>query len=218
MINNQDNWEKITNLTDEYDPEPDLASDVILKLNQRESTVKFKKVLPVWGIAILCLVVVAFILIYCFYNKKSDTLFLSNNDLSATKVEDIDKFVEDRSLNIFYNNSPNCNTQSVVINSDQRLAYIEQNYYYISAEGFEEVNLKIVLVNAIYSFSESFNLLNEQIKVESINLNYNNVSGTTNNSLYAKFVIDKVEYYLEIKNVSDAETTLSGVILSLINK
>ena len=43
MEDKQDNWEKFLNLTDEYQPDPEIANRVIEKINQRESTVAFKK-------------------------------------------------------------------------------------------------------------------------------------------------------------------------------
>lgn len=218
MINNQDNWEKITNLADEYDPKPDLANDAILKLNQRESTVKYKKILPIGCIVALLLLIVTAVLLLSFCNKSNDVLFLSDNDLSATRVENIEKFVEERNLNIYFDNSPNCETQSVVINSDQRLAYIEQKYYFIGAESFENVNLKIILINATYDFSRTFMVLDKTIQVNNIDINYDIVSRNSVNTVYAKFTNDKVDYFLEILNVSNAETTLNGVVLSLINK
>lgn len=219
MVNNQDNWEKITNITEEYDPEPNLASDVILKLNQKESTVKFKKTPSVFILVAICFVLLASILICIMFNKKDDSkLYLNDKDLSIVQVEDIDKFVAENALHIFYNNSPNCNTQSVIINADQRLAYVVQSYYFISEEGFENVNLKIVFIDAVYNFSEDFLLLDESMQVADIDIKYDIVSGDSGNKVYAKFKIDKIEYYLEIRDISDAESTLSGVILSLINK
>lgn len=217
MINNQDNWEKITNLTNEYEPELDLANDVILKLNQRESTVKFKKASSVWVIVAICFVLVVAIFIGVFINKNNNKLYLKDNDLSIVKVEDVNKFVAENKLDIFYNNSPNCNTQSVFIDSDQRLAYIEQSYYFMSEDGFEFVNLKIVFIDAVYNFSENFTLLSKATQVADIDINYDTILSDSGNNVYAKFSINKVGYYLEINDVANIEITLSGIILSLIN-
>lgn len=43
MEDKQDSWEKFLNLTDEYQPDLEIANRVIEKINQRESTVAFRK-------------------------------------------------------------------------------------------------------------------------------------------------------------------------------
>ena len=47
MEENQDLFEKLRQIRDSYDPDPDLANRVIEKINQREATVAFKKPKPI---------------------------------------------------------------------------------------------------------------------------------------------------------------------------
>lgn len=42
----EDIFEKLEQIKNDYEPNPDLANNVIQKINQRESTVTFKKPIP----------------------------------------------------------------------------------------------------------------------------------------------------------------------------
>ena len=218
MENKKDNWEKITNLTEEYQPNSDLASEAILKINQKEPTVKFKKFVPVWMIIAFIFVLIIVSLLIGLLSKKGVKLYLKEDELRIVKIEDIDGFVKDKELDILYYNFPNCSSQSIELKDNDDIAYIEQNFFFIGAESFEQVNFKIILVDAIYSFSESFTILENKTQISNVEIEYNVNIGDGSNNLYAKFAINDKEYCLEIRDVKDIDATLTGVIGLLINK
>ncbi len=71
----EDIFEKLEQIKNNYEPNPDLANNVIQKINQRESTVTFKKPTPKWVWCVVCavLVAIAFAVIMSVHFTKSDT-------------------------------------------------------------------------------------------------------------------------------------------------
>lgn len=212
MDEKQNTWGKITKITKEYQPKDDLASEAITKINQRESTFTFKKIIPLWFIIALCFVmIVAIILVSVLFKTNSDPLYLSDAALEITEIDDLDKLVEENNLNIFYIKAENCYNKCARIKADGRIAYIEQSFLYISSAGFEQINIKIVLIDATYKFSERFTVMDKSETFSGIKVDYTIYQNVSSN-LYALFKQNIASYYLEIPNITGNEGTLKGVV------
>ena len=68
MEDKQDLFDKLMQIKDSYEPDPDLAKKVLEKINQRESTVAFKEPAPKWFwfalVGILVAAAVVFLSVY----------------------------------------------------------------------------------------------------------------------------------------------------------
>lgn len=217
MKQNQDNWGKIINITDDYQPNADLANEAIAKINQRESTVKFKKTMPIWCTVAVCLMLCVVILITCIFTNKKEVLYLSDESLNLNEIIDINDFVDTNNLSIQYINSIDSYNKCATLKENGRVAYIEQNFYYVGNNSFEQVILKIVLIKATYEFSENYIDLTNILYVDSVEAKYCIVQRNMRQNLYSKFSIGAIDYYLEIEDFHDQDDALTGVINLLLN-
>lgn len=204
MHKNQDDWEKLVNITEEYEPNPDLADRVIDKLNRRENAVKFKKPRKLWlGLAAsLAVCAIALIVFLPIFFNNAEIIYYSENDISYASVEDMNKFVEENNLDCKYYSTGLVTSQVAYIQESNQFAYINQKMTYIDENGFDFVDLKIVLLdNAQFSFYGKFEELNNTSVVSDISVSYL-IEGLNNNvTLLVKFDYDNLSYYMEIETV-----------------
>ena len=102
----EDIFEKLEQIKNNYEPNPDLANNVIQKINQREATVTFKKPTPKWVWYVVCavLVAIAFAVIMSVHFTKSDTkiTIYSADKVELVKIDDLKIFVVENNLDFKY--------------------------------------------------------------------------------------------------------------------
>ena len=238
MSEKKDNWERLINLPDEYEHDPEIAQRAIEQI-EREKAQKqvkeqwFKKHWRPMAVSLAtCAVALAvFIPVYHSFfqsqlevppNSSSDsssTIYYEDIQLTVERVTDIVTFVQTQGLALKYFNYPTAITHSAVVTDTNQFAFLKQEMLYIGADGFDQVNLwSVVMTDAEFDFEEFFNDSNEEITISSINVDYITTSkeNEIEKDIYAKFTYESVDYYLEITTEGEAETKIAQFVTMLI--
>ena len=80
MENKQDKWNKLINITNEYDENPEIAQNAISKIEQRKAKRRAKMPLKWLSVAASCIVIIG-ISVFCLF------IFLRNNRLIITRQQ-----------------------------------------------------------------------------------------------------------------------------------
>ncbi len=229
MEDKQDNWEKFLNLTDGYQPDPEIANRVIEKINQRESTVAFRKPLVTKKFAIilscfLCAVVVflaVFFPVYCKGSKPNLTLYTLEN-IEFEGIDNMNNFVETNNYDISYFDTDLVNNRVAKIKSNSKIGYILQNAVFIGENSFDKIVLRIVVLpNSRFEFYKDFEYLTQSKNVNGIEIvfsaNYNIVNTGQQIKYFAKFNLKNYDYYLELETPETETAILEKYINILIN-
>lgn len=220
----EDIFEKLEQIKNNYEPNPDLANNVIQKINQREATVTFKKPIPKWVWYVVCavLVAIAFAVIMSVHFTKSDTkiTIYSADKVEVDRIDDLEMFIVENNLNIKYFNE-NTSTNSIArVKDTGELAYIIQNFDGIGNSGFDYIDLKVVLLpNSEFEFYSGFNELTENIAVLGLNVDFSCDIDVLSqiNHYKAKFIFEDKQYFLEIDTYDSGTEVLEKYIKQLIN-
>lgn len=223
MEENQDLFEKLRQIRDSYDPDPDLANRVIEKVNQREATVAFKKPVPKWVWYLIGGLIAAFLAVFLpvyFTIINSKLVIYSSENIVFEKISDMDGFLSENKLDLKYFKDESANNRLAKIKANGTFAYVTQEYNSIGENGFDAVILNVVLMkNAEFEFYNSFNSLNEKTVINKININYSIYNSINDNSskILAKFVLKGKTYFLQIDTQDDGMAVLEKYINQLLN-
>lgn len=222
MEENQDLFEKLRQIRDSYDPDPDLANRVIEKINQREATVAFKKPVPKWIWYLIGGLIAAFLAVFLpvYLTRNSKLVIYSSENIIFEDIRDMDGFLSENNLNFKYFKTEPENDRLAKIKDNGTYAYITQEFTGIGENGFDVVVLNVVLMkNAEFEFYNSFNSLNEKTVINKININYSIYNSINDNSsnILAKFVLKGKTYFLEIDTQDDGTAVLEKYINQLLN-
>ena len=173
MEDKQDLFDKLMQIKDSYEPDPDLAKKVLEKINQRESTVAFKEPAPKWFwfalVGILVAAAVVFLSVYLTRTTDIKITIYSAESIQVDELENLESFVSENNLDFNYFNDETAINKIARVIENNNLAYIEQDLVCIGETGFDFLNLKVVLLqNAEFEFYSSFESLNDEIIVEDI--------------------------------------------------
>lgn len=218
----EDIFEKLEQIKNDYEPNPDLANNVIQKINQRESTVTFKKPIPKWVWYVVCAVLaaIAFVVIMSVHFTKSDTqiTIYSAENIEIEKIEDLDSFINENNLDCRYFDNKDAFNNIALIKDTRKIAYLVQAVDCIGESGFDSIELKVVLLkNAEFEFYSEFALITEQTVVSGINVLYQISETIDQNNIKAKFVFEGKQYFLEIDTYDSGTEVLEKYINQLIN-
>ena len=222
MEENQDLFEKLRQIRDSYDPDPDLANRVIEKINQREATVAFKKPVPKWIWYLIGGLIAAFLAVFLpvYLTRNSKLVIYSSENIIFEDISNMDGFLSENNLNFKYFKTEPENDRLAKIKDNGIYAYITQEFTGIGENGFDVVVLNVVLMkNAEFEFYNSFNSLNEKTVINKININYSIYNSINDNSsnILAKFVLKGKTYFLEIDTQYDGTAVLEKYINQLLN-
>lgn len=218
----EDIFEKLEQIKNDYEPNPDLANNVIQKINQRESTVTFTKPIPKWVWYVVCAVLaaIAFVVIMSVHFTKSDTqiTIYSAENIEIEKIEDLDSFINENNLDCRYFDNKDAFNNIALIKDTRKIAYLVQAVDCIGESGFDSIELKVVLLkNAEFEFYSEFALITEQTVVSGINVLYQISETIDQNNIKAKFVFENKQYFLEIDTYDSGTEVLEKYINQLIN-
>ncbi len=229
MEDKQDNWEKFLNLTEEYQPDPEIANRVIEKINQRESTVVFKKTYKPKGLAIalscvlfaVIVFLVVFFPLYCSRNNSGITLYTSDK-IEFETIEDIDSFVVENGYNIKYFDAEIINNRKGVIKSNSKVGYIMQDVVFIGEQGLDTIVLRIVVLpNSRFEFHNDYETLKQSSMISGITVKYSlnfEIGNTEPLAKYsAKFEFNDYFYFLDLETPETDIAVLEKYINILIN-
>lgn len=219
MHEDQDKWEKLINITDDYQPDPDLANKAILKLNQRENAKDRKPFFKRMALLACGIVLgIAIFLPVYFSNTAPQIIYYSDDSLEYSTIEDIDLFVAENELNVHYFNIETVNSQCVKIKDNGNLAYLKQRMFYVNGYSFDEINLKVILIsNTEYSFCEDYEILPQQEMIMNIPVSFSVNKDNQSVEYKTKFVYEDRQYFLDITTPNEDLNKLSQYIDLLIN-
>lgn len=222
MKQEQDKWEKLIHLTETYEPNADLAENVIQKINQKESTVKFKKPIS-WQVSIavcflICCIGLAIFLPVYLSGRTPVNMYFSEDSLEIVDVTDVEAFARDNRLSIQYYSYATVKTRCAKIKEEDEWAYLVQDMIYIGETGFDTINLKVVLIqNTTFDFYIDFNSLPLITDVTDIPIEYAVTEKDDENECKAKFSYEGSTYYLEIKTTDGGTAAIQKYVNLLIN-
>lgn len=173
----EDIFEKLEQIKNDYEPNPDLANNVIQKINQRESTVMFKKPIPKWVWYVVCAVLtaIAFAVIMSVHFIQSDTkiTIYSADKVELEKIDDLQNLISENNLEFKYFDVSNSTNSIAKIIENNYLAYFIQEFEGIGENGFDYIELKVVfLQNSEFEFFNGFNSLTETVFISDLKIDY----------------------------------------------
>ncbi len=223
MEENQDLFEKLRQIRDSYDPDPDLANRVIEKVNQREATVAFKKPVPKWIWCLIGGIIAAFLAVFLpvyLTRNNSKIVIYSSENIIFEDISDMGGFLSENKLNLKYFKTEPKNDRLAKIKDNGTYAYITQEFTGIGENGFDVVSLNVVLMkNAEFDFYADFDSLYDSMVINNINISYSiyNTINDNNSNILAKFILKGKTYFLQIDTQDDGMAVLEKYINQLLN-
>lgn len=235
MATNENKWDKLTNIPNEYKEDSGIAQKAILEIQQRQTKkakVNFfarswKKMLAV------CTSVALFfgLGIGMYFSERRSgeetpnvpqapmVVYYDRELLQVNKVADVEVFLESIHRDILYF-SENSTTRCASIAETEEPAYLMQDMLYVGGSGFDQVNLKIVLLeNAIFDFEELFEELTYSIELNQISILYQPTINIEDNqqTIYAKMGYDGNMYYFSIISNGEPESVVKQYVELLLD-
>ncbi len=224
MEENQDLFEKLRQIRDSYDPDPDLANRVIEKINQREATVAFKKPVPKWIWYLIGGLIAAFLAVFLpvyLTRNNSKLVIYSSENIIFEDISDMDGFLSENNLNFKYFKTELENNRLAKIKDKGTYAYLTQNFRSIGESGFDVVSLNVVLLkNSEFEFYKEYTELTQTMDISKINVNYSiseSFIGGNKSVCKAKFIYENKTYFLQIDTQDGGTAVLEKYINQLLN-
>lgn len=222
MEDKQDLFDKLMQIKDSYEPDPDLAKKVLAKINQRESTVAFKEPAPKWFwfalVGILVAAAVVFLSVYLTRTTDIKITIYSAESIEFEEMENLEGFISENNLDFIYFNDETAINKIARVIENNNLAYIEQDLVCVGETGFDFLNLKVVLLqNAEFEFYTSYSSLNQSIIIKDINVQYSIYDDINIQRVCAKFDFEEKPYFLEIRTIDSGTAVLEKYINQLLN-
>ena len=239
MDNKKDNWEKLTNLPDEYEHDPELAQRAIEQIEREKAQ---KQVKEHWfrkhwrpmavSLATCAVALAVFIPVYhSLYQSQlevpsdnssssaNSSVYYDEDSITLNAVTDVVNYVQEQSLTLKYFNYPTAITHGAVVTDTNEFAFLKQEMLYIGADGFDQVNLwSVVMTDADFDFEGFFSYLDKGVTVSEINVDYKiaSVENADRKEILAKFTYESVDYYLELVTAGEVEAKIEQFVNLLI--
>lgn len=223
MEDKQDLFDKLIQIKDSYEPDPDLAKKVLEKINQRESTVAFKEPAPKWFwfalVGILVATAVVFMSVYLTRTTDIKITIYSAEQIEVEEIDNLDSFISDNNLNL------KCFKDKYAINSIAKIkdtgefAYVTQTFDDIGEMGFDGIELKVVLLqNSEFEFYTNYKSLEETAFISDIEVHYAYLNDINIKKFNATFIFDNNSYFLEIRTNDSGTAVLEKYVSQLLNQ
>ncbi len=235
-MNRDDKWKKLTEITDEYEINPDLAKRAIENhLAKRNASVRRKSVFGdkfvsqsgsvavvsdralgiVAAVAMSFALVAAVIVSVCVLSR-DNTVYFGDESLRIEEVENFEEFVLENNFDVKYY-SQKAVSRCAYIAETNEIGYLSQDAIVITEEGFDNVTLSIqIMKNAKFNAFEKYNDLDSSLQIEDLSINY---SLTVNKNIFvynAIFTFNSFDYYISFLTESENENILSWHIKNLL--
>lgn len=223
MEDEQDLFDKLIQIKDSYEPDPDLANKVIERINQREATVAFKEPAPKWFwfalVGILVAAAVVFLSVYLTRTTDIKITIYSAEQIEVEEIDNLENFISDNNLDLKLFKDKYAINSIAKIKDTGAFAYVTQSFDDIGETGFDSIELKVVLLqNAEFEFFTSYSSLNHTTLMANINIQYSIFDDNMNNNrLCAKFNFEEKTYFLEIRTNDSETAVLEKYINQLLN-
>lgn len=223
MEDKQDLFDKLIQIKDSYEPDPDLAKKVLAKINQREATVAFKEPAPKWFwfalVGILVAAAVVFLSVYLTRTTDIKITIYSAEQIEVEEIDNLDNFISDNNLELKLFKDKYTINSIAKIKDTGAFAYVTQSFDDIGETGFDSIELKVVILqNAEFEFYTSYSSLNNSMLLEDIDIQYTILDETTNVRIYACFEYETNSYFLEIRTNDSGTAVLEKYVSQLLNQ
>lgn len=221
MDDKQNLSDKLLQINESYEPDPNLASRAIEKINQREATVTFKRPAYKWVWYSLCgfllIALVVFLSVYLTKNYFKLTIY-SADKIELEKINEMENFCIENNLSFRYFKNEGAINSIAKIKDTGAFAYITQSFDDIGEAGFDKIELKIVLIKkAEFEFYNYYISLLNSIIVSDVKVQYSAYEDINLTKLYAKFEFEENLYFLEIHTRDSGTAVLEKYIYKLLN-
>ena len=235
MATNENKWDKLTNIPNEYKENSGIAQKAILEIQQRQTKktkVNFfarswKKILAV-STSIALFVGIGLGVYLSGQRSQDDSpnapqvpiiVYYDRELLRVDEIADAKAFLDviQEDVSCFSNNAI---TRCAVVLETEEPAYLMQDMLYIGSNGFDQVNLKIVLLkNAAFDFEELFEELTYSIEFNEISILYQPTINVENNqqTIYAKMGYNEHMYYFSIISNGEPELVVKQYVELLLD-
>ncbi len=231
-------WEKLTELPEEYQVNPDLARNAIQAIQQEQAQkaqkqswwkLHWKKM--VYGVVACAVCVGIFVPVYNAYIRPAPILsssssspitpppvYYADEKVITEKIQDVNAFLAEKQLTIHYFSTPMTTSHVGIIAETQAFAYLYQQLVYMDTMGFENIGLyAIALPNSEFEFEKNYNDIQNSVVYDNLTIIYGQkTSGVDNSIVLAKFTYDNVRYYLEIQTTGQAEAKVLQYVQLLL--
>lgn len=238
MSKKKDNWERLMNIPDEYEYDPEIAQRAIEQIEREKAEKQAKKAWwkKQWkpmaiSLASCAVALAVFIPVYHSFfqsqlevppdssSENSSTIYYDEESITLNPISDVANYVQTQGLALKYYDYPTTINHCALITETNEFAFLRQEMLYIGADGFDQVNLwSVVMTDADFDFEETFPKTEHEVTVSGIKVDY--ATKTELNSLerniQAKFIYQSVDYYLEIVTEGEAEAKIEQYVNMLI--
>ena len=238
MSKKKDNWERLMNIPDDYEYDPEIAQRAIEQIEREKAEKQAKK--DWWkkqwkpmaiSLATCAALIAVFIPVYHSFfqsqlevppnsgSENSSTVYYDENKLTFVAVTDVATYVQEQGLELKYFSYPTVETNSAWISDANEFAFLKQEMLYIGVDGFDQVHLwSVVMTDADFDFEEFFNEADKEVTVLEIKVDYMIIEeyNSAQKQVYAKFTYESIDYYLEITTTGEAEIKIEQYVNMLI--
>lgn len=227
MSERKSNWDKLIDLPNEYEVNPDLANKAIATIEQRQNQPKrswfslhWKKLsTALASVAVVTALGIVLVPRLIPSPEPPPIIYYANEAVRVDEQADINAFVAEQGLSAKYFSLPNTTTRVAFISETEQIAYIHQQTIYIGNGSFDLIQLRaVVLQNATFDFEKDYEELSESTTHMEINIAYGVKTGKATElpKVLACFEKDSVKYYLEIHTAGDAAEKVQQYVAMLL--
>lgn len=242
-------WEKLVNLPDEQELNPDLAKKAIEQFEKEQNQPKKSWFSTHWKYfavpAAVCAVAIAISLpLYNSLNKpqlglpstdsapmesspKEDSsiiispIYYDSSEIETVEITDIESFLMDKSKKLYYYESSMTATKAAMLKETNEFAFLTQEMMSFDESSFDSVKLwGIVLDNAEFEFMNSFTVAKTELSCGGVKVFYlvKDENEGLGKIIRARFMVDEVDYFLEIITDGEVVTKILQYVNMLVNK
>lgn len=216
----EEKWERMINIPNEYNPNPDLAKKALQKHLEKESrkissdkmvtggvvarnsgglVLSKKSILIILLSIIVSAVIILSIVLPICLTGKQEILIYNDEKLRFEEIEDLQEFSNVNNLDIKFYDKENTLTKCAYIVETNQIGYLMQDTIFLNDDGFDQINLRIkILQNAQFDALVEFDYCNKTINLDNFIINYSeNYSGEYKRYL-ACFKVGEFSYYLTL--------------------
>lgn len=245
----KDTWEKLVNLPNEQEVNPDLAKKAIEQFEKEQNQPKKSWFSTHWKYfalpaAVFAVCIAISVPLYNSLNKpqlglpstdsapiesspKEDApiiippIYYDSSEIETVEITDIESFLMDKSKKLYYYKSPMSVTKAATLRETNEFAFLAQEMMSFDESGFDSVKLwGIVLDNAEFEFMNSFTIAKTELFCDKLKVFYlvKDENAGFGKMIRARFMVDEVNYFLEIITDGEVETKILQYVNMLVNK
>ena len=203
MNENQEKWDKLIHLPEEYDADPNLAKHTIHNI-QTSSRTRSKRFSHKWtGVAACCILVLGLSVFFPIYfsSRSTTVVYYAAGQLETSDIDNMVALQQELSLNFYYYAEEGTQSYEVTVIDTQQTAYIAQEYFAVGEAGFDIITLNIVVMkNAEFDFCMPYKTLSDTFTISDFEITYGMTPNESGYQHLAVFSNEDITYYLAVQS------------------